>query len=645
MMTQEWLTVSDLMALGCPMLPTSERSLYRYMSERAGYAGDSLARIREAQGGGKEYHINLLPPDARDMIRGAELAAQARRTSAQANEARRTALWAIYQAASEGAKAEAARRLVLIQRVDALLPSGPKHVALDVVSQAEGVSPATLRRYLDMVAGVDRSDWLAALTPRHVGGQTTAECHPEALAMLKSDWLRDDEPSFASCYDRMMTAAEGHGWTPIPCAKTLQRRIEKEVGPAAILMMRKGRRAADRLVPSLTRRRDHMTAMEAVNADGHMWDNMVLWDDGTIGRPITVGFQDVYSGLILSHRIDRTESQELVRLALADLVESWGIPQHAYFDNGRAFMSKMLTGRMKFRFRFSTKAEDPVGILETLGVTVHAVKPYHGQSKGIERTWRDFADRIARHPRLHGSYLGNKPSARPENGGSRPIPIAEFREFVAGEIRRHNLRGGRSSHTAQGRSLWETFRASYEAPTTLVKRATAAQREFFLLAGIGITARRPNGEIHLAGNRYWDDRLIGYAGRKLMIRFDPDNLHDDLLVYTLAGEPICAATCLAPEGYDNWEAAREIERKRKVYNRKLREIADLERELTPAQVAALIPDAPMLPELSAGVTRLAIGNTLRKAKTEMDADANAFARGVEMFSGEVVGFPEKNRGA
>lgn len=643
MNVREWLTISDLLALGCPMLPTSERSLYRYMAERAEYAGDQLVRVRDTQGGGREYHVGLLPPVVQDMLRGSELVAKARQENARQDEARRNAIWAIYQGASEEAKAEAALRLELVKRVLALLPDGPKHMALGIVAQAEGISARTLRRYLDMTAGVDRSDWLAALTPRNIGGQVAADCHPDALAMLKSDWLRPEEPSFQSCFDRMKEAADAHGWAPIPSAKTLQRRIEKEVGRAAIVMMRKGRRAADRLVPSLTRRRDHLTAMEAVNADGHMWDNMVLWEDNTISRPIIVGFQDVYSGMILSHRIDQTESQELVRLALADMIESWGIPHHAYFDNGKAFMAKMLTGRMKFRFRFTTKAEDPVGILENLQVKVHPVKPYHGQSKPIERAWKDFADRIARHPRLAGTYLGNKPGARPENGGARAMPIAEFREFVAGEIRRHNLRYGRSSHTAQGRSLWETFRASYEAPTTLVRRATEAQREFFLLAGAGITARRPNGEIHLGGNRYWDDRLIGYAGRKLMVRFDPENLHDDLLIYTLAGEPICRATCMAPEGFDNWTAARDIERKRIQFRKKMREMVDLHRELTPDQVADLIPDAAALPQLEAGITRLVTGNTLRKV--ELADDAEAFMRGVARMSGEVVGFPEKNRDA
>lgn len=93
-----------------------------------------------------------------------------------------------------------------------------------------------------------------------------------ALEMLKSDYLRPEGPSFKSCYDRMCEAARANGWGEIPHARTLKRRIEREVGAAAIIYARGGRQAAERLVPSLTRTRDHLHAIESWNADGHVWD-------------------------------------------------------------------------------------------------------------------------------------------------------------------------------------------------------------------------------------------------------------------------------------------------------------------------------------------------------------------------------------
>lgn len=641
MIMQEWFSITELLAMHHRLLPDNERSLYRFINQRMTEIGKKLWRERAGQGGGKEYHIDLLPMDVQAEIRAMAQIAATKVAAEEASEARRSALWDIYTAASPKAKEEAQRRAAAVRLVDDMLLNGLKGSAVAHVATQFGESTRTIRRWVSMCKGVGRHDWLAAVTPRHVGGVQTADCHPMAMEMLKSDWLRPEGPSFKSCYDRMVEAAKVNEWGAIPHEKTLLARIKKDVGAAAIIYMRDGRGAAERLVPSLTRTREHLYAMQSWNADGHVWDVAVKWEDGEIGRPVIVGFQDVYSGMPVSHRIGRTENQELVRLALADAVESWGIPEHVYFDNGRGFMSKWLTGRMKFRFRFKVKAEEPQGILEHLGVKVHAVRPYHGQSKPVERMWKDFEDRIAKHPRLAGAYMGNRPDAKPENYGSRAIPIEEFRQFVAVEVRRHCLQAGRSSHTAKGRSLWETFRESYQAPTTLVRRASEAQRQFFLMAAQGVTARSSNGELHLAGNRYWHEDLVAHRGRKLMVRFDPQSLHDDLHIYTLSGEPICIATCLAPEGFDTWAAAHEIERKRKAYLRALRQVADLHRTLTADEVADLVPDAPELPALTSSVTRIVTGNTIRKSQAEQDADADAFARGVAQMSGAVIGFPEK----
>jgi hypothetical protein len=263
---------------------------------------------------------------------------------------------------------------------------------------------------------------------------------------------------------------------------------------------------------------------------------------------------------------------------------------HVYFDNGKAFMSKWLTGGMKFRFRFKVKEEEPRGVLTQLGVEVHNVTPHHGQAKPIERAWKDMCDRISRHPKLDGSYTGGNINAKPENYRSRAIPIEEFRRFVAQEIVRHNTRTGRNTQTVKGGSFAEAFEESINKPGVLVRRATEMQRQFFLMAGEGKTARRPNGAIHLAENRYWSERLIAYAGKKLMVRFDPESLHDDLYVYTLDGRFIDRAPCIEASGFNDAEEARKIAKLRTQFMRANREALKLGRRLTAAQVAAQIPD-------------------------------------------------------
>ena len=147
------------------------------------------------------------------------------------------------------------------------------------------------------------------------------------------------------------------------------------------VLCRDGAEALKRLYPAQQRRRDVFHALEAVNGDGHKFDVFVRWPDGEVVRPMMIGLQDVYSGKLLSYRVDKTENREAIRLALGDLVEAYGIPDHIYFDNTRAFANKMLTAGASHRYRFKTRDEDPVGIITLLGAEIHFVSPYSGQSK------------------------------------------------------------------------------------------------------------------------------------------------------------------------------------------------------------------------------------------------------------------------
>jgi hypothetical protein len=371
--------------------------------------------------------------------------------------------------------------------------------------------------------------------------------------------------------------------------------------------------------------------MQAVNADGHKFDVFVRWEDGTIGRPVMVAWQDLHSDKVVGHRLDQGESWTLVRLAFADMVESFGIPEEAWLDNGRAFASKWLTGGMPNRYRFTVRDDEPEGILTQLGVTVHWTTPYHGQSKPIERAFRDLCEEIAKHPKCAGAYTGNAPDAKPENYASRAVPIEDFRALVVEQIARHNARSGRRSAVAAGRSFDDVFAASLAAPGTMVKRATEEQRRMFLSAAEGVTARKPTGELEFAGNRYWAEALADQIGRKLVIRFDPQDLLRPLPVYTLDGRFICEAECIEATGFNDIDAAREHAKKRRLYVKRMREALKLERTLSIDEVAALMP-SPEVPKArpTPAVVKLVVNGRPRPAHEDID---EAFARGVDRLFG------------
>ena len=104
--------------------------------------------------------------------------------------------------------------------------------------------------------------------------------------------------------------------------------------------MREGELALMRRHPPIERSVKDLCAMQWINGDGYLHNVFVQFPDGSIDRPKTWFWQDVHSRKILSYRPDRTENTDTIRLSFGDLVEDYGIPEHATIDNTRAAANK-----------------------------------------------------------------------------------------------------------------------------------------------------------------------------------------------------------------------------------------------------------------------------------------------------------------
>lgn len=598
---ERWYGAADL--AGLPGLPGTERRV-RARAQRDGWK----SREREF-GKGSEYHFSAIPSvtQAALLLRDKPAtAAPATRQKSIWTDERIASLWARFDRLKQPAKDTAARRLKALHAVEALQRSGTGacEARAIVVEQMQrenvrGASVASVTRWQDAVAGAHRSDWLPLLAPAYTGRTATAELEPEAWELFKGDYLRLEQPSAESCYARLQRIALSKpDWAPLPSLRTLTRRIERELPRQVVVLARQGEEALMRTFPAQERDRSMFAALDGVNADGHVWDVAVRFPDGVIGRPVIVGWQDLGFGKVLSWRIGSSESSDLVRMAYADMVRSYGIPRAAWLDNGRSFASKYLTGGTPTRYRFKVRAEDPVGIFVALGTQVHWVTPYHGQAKPIERAWREFCDHIAKHPAFAGAYLGNNPLAKPENYGSRAIDFDAFVRVVASEIAAHNAREGRRSKVCAGRSFDTAFAESYAHSP--IRKATEEQLRMMLLAAEAVTASAQDGSVRIAGNRYWTEALATHAGRKVVLRFDPMSLHAGVHCYALDNAYIGYAECIASVGFADSEAAREHAQAKRHYRKAAKQMLSAERRMDAAQVAAQLPAAvpPDLPPAS-----------------------------------------------
>ena len=593
---QEWWTAAELAASGLPDLPSTKRRV-NDMAMRLGWANiTGKVRKRAARGGGMEYHWSLLPERAR-----VRLAATAEEQIIKPVRAR-DEVWAEFEQLGEQAAAKVRQRLEILQMVEALVRTGTRrHAAVHEMAKRHNVSARSVWNWLDMVRGVPVEDWLAYLAPRHRRGGPGMQIavDPEFGDRLKSDYLRLAAPSFQSCYDRAARWAAAEG-IAVPAIHNARRWYQRHTSKAMEVLGRKGMDALKRLYPAQIRDRSGLTAMEAICGDYHRFDVFVRMDtpEGrqTV-RPQMVAFQDLFSGKLVAWRLSYSANSQTVQLCLGQLIEEWGIPKHALLDNGREFAAKVITGGTPTRFRFKVTEEDIPGLLTTLGCEVHWATPFSGQSKPIERAFRDLCDRIAKHPACEGAYTGNRPDAKPENHGARALEIEEFEALVEAEIAAHNARPDRRSEVAYGRSFDEVFAESYASAP--VRKATPEQRRLWLMGAQGVSVSRTNGRISFMENAYFAEWLHEHLGEKVVARFDADALWDGLHIYALSGEYLGFAPCQEKVGFFSAEGAKEIKRARTNFTKATRAQLDAHRRLTAAEVAAgalgVMPPAPPKP--------------------------------------------------
>jgi len=588
---KSWFTAGELAELALPGLPkakrkVNERAAAEGWALKVDQAGLPLARPSKKRGGGLEYNIQLLPSATRTELIKRGLVGTA--TVSSKAPIASPELWAWFEAQSDATKAEAQRRAGVLAAMEALERGGlTRSAAIACASATHKAASSTIWGWLELVKGVTPAERLPYLAPRRSGGGAEAAIDDDAWKFLISDYLRPEKPTWSVCYWRMVREyAEPRGLS-VPHSKTLYRKLERELDPRFVIARREGDDALRRTLPPQQRTVAGLHALELVNIDGHKFDVFVRFPCGRIGRPIMVAIQDIYSRKIVAWRLGESESAVLTRLAFADLFTNFGIPKGCVLDNGRAFASKWITGGAKSRFRFKIRDEEPTGILTALGVAIHWARPYRGQSKPIERAFRDLCDTIAKHPALAGAYTGNKPDAKPENYGERAIELAVFNQVVARGIALHNSRPDRRTEIARGRSFDEVFNLSYAAAP--IGKANAEQQRMALLTAEQVSTDRHSGAVTLFENRYWSPEMSQIAGRKVTVRFDPDDLTLPVHIYDRAGRYLASAPVLEQTGFLDAASAKARAKQEAELRKSVRRVAEMEQLLTAEQLAAQLP--------------------------------------------------------
>ncbi len=301
--------------------------------------------------------------------------------------------------------------------------------------------------------------------------------------------------------------------------------------------------------------------MQIVNLDGRMADVFVIWEDGTISRPIVIAIQDIYSRKTLAWRVSKTEDADTTKLVVLDVIDRYGLFDGLRTDNGRAFASRKVSGGAPHRFRGKKSEDEPQGILTLMGAQVGFALPENGRAKPIERTFGDHAREIDTSPEFREAYCGHKPDAKPEDFAGKAVPIALFREVYGRGINALNARIGRRTEMGKGKlSFDQVFAESYAQRPR--RDITAAQRRFFMLDAIYLTPNPDTGALTSNGFRYWapehQTTLLAHRHGKVAVMFDPTDRSKPVMVLNREGRMIIdSLPCLKKGKFDSTEDARQ----------------------------------------------------------------------------------------
>ncbi|MDO9639655.1 MAG: transposase domain-containing protein [Pseudotabrizicola sp.] len=598
---REWWTAEEIAAAALPDMPATRQGVDAVIKRDFWRGNPGHARRREGRGGGWEYSWRLFPSRAQRKLLS-EVAAPVASERPARDEA-----WAWFDGLPQAVKDKAQARLLIIQKVEALEPAVGKHMAIVNVARLDGIATRTIWNWMGAIDGVRSEDRLAYLAPRHRAapeGQRRAavkDCDPDFFDQIKADFLRNEAPPFTDCYRRALRVAKAKGWATLP-ERTMRRRLDAAVSTAVQVLARQGVDALKRMFPVQVRDKTCLGAMEAVNADFHKFDVFVKWpapkgEPEQIIRPQMVAFQDIYSGRILSWRLDVTPNSTAVLLCAGDMISEWGIPEHVLLDNGREFAAKSITGGASTRYRFKVREEDIPGLFTALDCKIHWATPYSGQSKPIERAFRDMCSSIAKDPRFAGAYTGNRPDAKPENYGSKAIPLEDFLTVLAEGIEEHNTRQGRRSEVAFGRSFAEVFEESYVARP--IRKAAEAQKRWWLLAADRLRTDTNTGAVWFQGNEFWSDWMQKIAGQRVVIRFDPAAFWDGVHIYSEGNAYLGHAPVRQKVGFFDMDEARAHSRARGAWIKAERAALEAQRRMTAAEVGRSLDELAESAELPA----------------------------------------------
>lgn len=401
------------------------------------------------------------------------------------------------------------------------------------------------------------ADGVAGLAPqRH--GPTASEPSPEAWAFFHTLYLTTNKRTVRDCHEQTAAAARKKKWTWISYPRC-RRKVDRDIPRATQVLYREGTTAhKDQCVPYIERDYENLKPNDWWVVDHHQLDIAAIGPNGKPAFPWITYWQDVKSRKPMGCLMSFAPNQDVVLASLRRAMLDFGVPKHAYADNGKDFLARSVTGGRK-KIRVQVDETTVRAALHHLPIQVHFAQIYNAQAKPNERTFLTLRKQFSvQWPTYRGNGHENRPEGLTEilsdyeNNCLIPKPKeldAALADWLATVYckRVHGGQGmnGRCPDDVYNGELTEIVRVSEDELHLLMMRAEKPR-----------TVGR-NG-VKVFGYHYNAPELFAYLGRKVHVRYDPAAI-GRLVIQTLTGELLCVA---ARHDLLEWGAKGEDVRKR-----------------------------------------------------------------------------------
>lgn len=350
----------------------------------------------------------------------------------------------------------------------------------------------------------------------------TTSIPDEAWDYFYSLYMTQQKRGVQLCYD--YTKKE---YPDIPSVDAFRRKV-KTIPEYALIYYRDGENAFRDALPSMDRDKKDIKSNDIWFSDHHRVDVFTLTADGSkLCRLWLTTFFDARSNKVISYICRNADPDAaVIKQTLRKGIETHGIPQELYFDNGKDYRSKAF------------QQDFPLSIVHQLGIGNIYATPYHGQAKPVERFFKTFEERFGK---MFPAYTGKDAKNRPEQMQVSNEKIMAYATTIERfQIALDNYIEDYNQTPSRGKDMDRKTPNEVYYQNLVTKKEVTDRKALTLLCGTFETRTVHKNGITFRHRDYWNKKLLPLLNRKVIINFVPENM-DVLNVFDEDMRAVCVA--------------------------------------------------------------------------------------------------------